>query len=77
MFRTKISCQFGASEETATCCVSEEEAAAAEVYNEEWRAAYKYGEDPYLSIMAHERDAAIASHGGQSKVQVGMGNGDF
>ena len=70
-------CQFGASEETATCCVSEEEAAAAEVYNTEWRAAYKYGEDPYLSIMAQERDAASASHGGQSKVQVGMGNGDF
>lgn len=70
-------CVFGASEDTATCCVSEEEAAKAEEYNAEWRAAYKYEEDPYLSIMAQEKEAAIASHGGQSKVQVGSGNGDY
>ncbi|MDO4805287.1 MAG: DUF3048 domain-containing protein [Lachnospiraceae bacterium] len=70
-------CVFGASEETATCCVPEAEAAAAVEYNAEWRAAYKYEEDPYLSIMAHEKEAAIASHGGKSKVQVGSGDGDF
>lgn len=70
-------CVFGASEETAVCCVSEEEAAKAEEYNAEWKAAYKYEEDVYLTIMNQERERCLEAHGGKSKVQVGMGNGDF
>ena len=49
--------------------VTEEEAAAAEVYNAEWIAAYKWGEDVYLTIMNQEKERNVAAHGGRSKVE--------
>ena len=60
---------IGEDSQSAVMAVTEEEAAAAEVYNAEWKAAYKWGEDVYLTIMNQEKERNLAAHGGRSKVE--------
>ena len=67
-------CVIGADAASAVCIESPEEVAEAEQYNADWKAAYAYGEDQYLTIMNTERLQAIASHGGKSKVEEGTVN---
>ncbi|MBQ0058952.1 MAG: DUF3048 domain-containing protein [Lachnospiraceae bacterium] len=62
-------CLIGADQASATCIENEEFVANAEQYNADWKAAYENNEPNYLHIMAEERDQAVASHGGQSKVE--------
>ncbi|MBR2653596.1 MAG: DUF3048 domain-containing protein [Lachnospiraceae bacterium] len=62
-------CVIGEDSQSAVMAVTEEEAAEAEVYNAEWKAAYKWGEDVYLTIMNQEKERNLAAHGGRSKVE--------
>ncbi len=64
-------CKIGASEDTAHCVVSDTDAASIAAYNSEWTAAYKYGEDEYLSGMAALLKQELAAHDGQTKVGEG------
>lgn len=64
-------CVMGADSTSAACVESAEDVAEAVQYNADWKAAYEHGEDLYLTIMNQERERAIASHGGKSKVEEG------
>lgn len=64
-------CKIGASADTASSVVTEEEAETARNYEEEWKAAYEYQEPEYLAGMAAELDEELAAHGGQTKVGEG------
>ncbi len=65
-------CLIGASEDSLSCVVSDEEARQAIAENDAWTAEYKAGEEVYLSGMAQQRTDNVAKHNGETKVEKGL-----